>query len=235
MLSVKAEQFRKAKEELLSRGRQTQQAFEDLRAQNEQIRKTQEHLHQTKDALLNENELFCKTQAELKTQNEQMRQAQEELLCHNDQVRQAQADQLRANNLQEEHLNLLSADLAKTDLIRQYQEQEVVLQQEIQQCKCEVEHVWKGQASLLAQTSQVLTTPNQQSRVPAGSQYGSTTHPQSASRESLARAPMNMVSSDVINARPLSQVSAKPLQFTNPSHLGRLDKGLSKGAEGGKH
>ena len=95
-----------------------------------------------------------------------MRQAQEELLCHNDQVRQAQqADQLRANNLQEEHLNLLSADLAKTDLIRQYQEQEAVLQQEIQQCKREVERVRKGQASLLAQTSQVLTTPNQQSRV----------------------------------------------------------------------
>ena len=43
-LSVKAEQFRKAKEELLSQGRQMQQAFEDLRTQNEQIRKTQEHL-----------------------------------------------------------------------------------------------------------------------------------------------------------------------------------------------
>ena len=235
-LSVKAEQFRKAKEELLSQSRQTQQAFEDLRAQNEQICKTQEHLRQTKDALLNENELFRKTQAELKTQNEQMRQAQEKLLCHNDQVWQAQqADQLRANNLQEEHLNLLSADLAKTDLIRQYQEQEVVLQQEIQRCKREVERVRKGQASLLAQTSQVLTTPNQQSRVQAGSQYGSTTRPQSTSRESLARAPVNMVSSDVIDARPLSQVSAKPLQFTTPSHLGRSDMGLSKGAEGGKH
>ena len=235
-LSVKAEQFRKAKEELLSQGRQTQQAFEDLRAQNEQIRKTQEHLCQTKDALLNENELYRKTQAELKTQNEQMRQAQEELLCHNDQVWQAeQADQLPANNLQEEHLNLLSADLAKTDLIRQYQEQEAVLQQEIQQCKREVERVRKGQASLLAQTSQVLTTPNQQSPVQAGSQYGSTTRPQSASRESLARAPVNMVSSDVIDARPLSQVSAKPLQFTTPSHLGRSDMGLSKGAEGSKH
>ena len=141
-----------------------------------------------------------------------MHQAQEELLCHNDQVRQAQqADQLRANNLQEEHLNLLSADLAKTDLIRQYQEQEAVLQQEIQQCKREVERVRKDQASLLAQTSQVLTTPNQQLRVQVGSQYGSTTRPQSASRESLARAPVNMVSSDVIDAHPLSQVSTKPL------------------------
>ena len=160
-LSVKAEQFRKAKEELLSQSRQTQQVFDDLHAQNEQIRKTQEHLRQTKDALLAENEQFheTQTQAELKTQNEQMRQAQEELLCHNDQLQQAQqADQLRANNLQEEHLNLLSADLAKTDLIRQYQEQEAVLQQEIQQCKCEVECVRKGQASLLVQTSQVLTT-----------------------------------------------------------------------------
>ena len=141
-LSVKGEQFLKAKEELLSQSRQTQQVFDDLCAQNEQIRKTQEHLRQTKDVLLTENELFRKMQADLKTKNEQMHQAQEELLCHNDQVCQTQqADQLRANNLQEEHLNLLSADLAKTDLIRQYQEQEVVLQQEIQQCKCEVERV----------------------------------------------------------------------------------------------
>ena len=165
-----------------------------------------------------------------------MRQAQEELLCHNDQVQQAQqVDQLRANNLQVEHLNLLSADLAKTDLIRQYQDQEAVLQQEIQQCKRKVERVRKGQAFLIVQTSQVLTTPNQQSWVQAGSQYDSTTCPQSASRESLARAPVNMISSDVIDARPLSQVSAKPLQFTTPSHLGRSDMGLSKGAEGGKH
>ena len=37
-LSVKVEQFRKAKEELLSQGRQTQQVFKDLHAQNEQIR-----------------------------------------------------------------------------------------------------------------------------------------------------------------------------------------------------
>ena len=55
VLSVKTEQFRKAKEQLLSQGRQTQQAFEDLHAQNEQIRKTQEHLWQTKDALLRMN------------------------------------------------------------------------------------------------------------------------------------------------------------------------------------
>ena len=177
-----------------------------------------------------ENELFRKTQVELKTQNEQMRQAQEELLCHNDQVRQAQqADQLWANNLQEEHLNLLSADLAKTDLICQYQEQEAVLQQEIQQCKCEVERVRKGQASLLAQTSQVLTTPNQQSRVQVGSQYGSTTHPQSASRESLARAPVNMVSSDVIDACPLFQVSAKPLPIHNSKPPGKIGYGSIQG------
>ena len=50
-------------------------------------------------------------------------------------------------------LNLLAADLAKTDLIRQYQEQEAVLQQEIQQCKHEVERVRKGQVSVIAQTS----------------------------------------------------------------------------------
>ena len=49
-LSAKAEQFCKAKEELLSQSRQTQQAFDDLHAQNEQIRKTQEHLRQTKDS-----------------------------------------------------------------------------------------------------------------------------------------------------------------------------------------
>ena len=53
-----------------------------------------------------------------------MRQAQEELLCHNDQVHQAQqADQLWDNNLKDEQLNLLAADLAKTNLIHQYQEQ----------------------------------------------------------------------------------------------------------------
>ena len=85
------------------------------------------------------------------------------------------------------------------------------------------------------QTSQVLTTPNQQSRVQAGFQYGSTAHPQSASRESLAKAPGNMVSSNVIDAHPLSQASAQLFQFTTPSHLGRSDMGLSKGAEGGKH
>ena len=165
-----------------------------------------------------------------------MCQAQEELLCHNDQVHQAQqADQLWANNLQDEQLNFLAADLAKTNLFRQYQEQEAVLQQEIQQCKREVECIRKGLASLLVQTLQVLTPPNQQSWVRAGSQYGSTTRPQSVSRESLARAPVNMVSSDVINAHPLSHVSAKPPLFTAPSHLGRSDMGLSKGAEGSKH
>ena len=235
-LSTKVEQFQQAKESLLSQSKQTQQVYESLRAQNEQIRQTHEQLRQTKDVLLNENAHFRKLQDELQSQNEQMRQAQEELQCHNLQVRQAQqADQLRANTLQDKQLGLLEADIAKTELIRQYQEQEALLQQEIQQCKQEVERVRKGQTSLIAQTSQVPMTPSQQTRVPMGSQFGSNVRPQSTSRESLIKAPTHMVTSSVIDARPLSQVSAKPFQFATPSHLDGPNITPSKAAEGGKH
>ena len=165
-----------------------------------------------------------------------MQQAQENLLCHSEQVRKAQhADQLRVNTLEKEQLELLEADLKKTELIRQYREQELLFQQEIQRCQQEVEQIKKGQAVKVAQTLQGLSTPVQPSQAQTGSQHGSTVRTKNASsRGSRAGVPVDLNSSKVIDARPISK-APKPFQFTQASsqHSGSPVT-QSQGAIGGK-
>ena len=237
-LREQAKQLQQAKDSLLSQSKQSLQAHKTLRVQHEQFRKTHEQLRQTKDALLNENEQFRKQQVEFEIQREQMRKAQEDLLCHTDQVRQARhTEQVEVKDLYKENLDLMKADLEKTEQICQYQAQQVVLEQEIQKCRQDVERLMKEQLANLAQTARVPRTPSQQSQVPAESHPGSVAHSQKSvsSRESCTRAPVDLGSSHVINARPLSQALAKPFQFATPSHSSGLAVAQSQGAVGGKH
>ena len=153
-----------------------------------------------------------------------MRKAQEDLLCQTDQVRQAhQADQVEVKDLYQANLNLMKADLEKMEKIRHYQAQQGVLEQEIQQCRQDVEHLMKEQLANLAQTLHGSRTPSQQSQVPAESHQGSVAHSQksASSRESHTRGPVDLGSSHVIDARPLSQALTKPFQFaTSSQHSG---------------
>ena len=92
--------------------------------------------------------------AEFENQWEQMYKAQEDLLCQTDQVRQAhQADRVEVKDLYQVNLNLMKADLQKMEKIRHYQAQQGVLEQEIQQCKQDVERLMKEQLAYIAQTS----------------------------------------------------------------------------------
>ena len=232
-----AEQLRQAKESLLSQSKQDCEAHETLRVQHEHFRKIHEQLCQAKDALLNENEQFRKQRAEFESQREQMCKAQEDLLCQTDQVRQAhQADRVEVKDLYQANLNLMKVDLEKTEKIRHYQAQQGVLEQEIQQCKQDVECLMKEQLPNITQTLRGLRTPSQQSQVPAESHLGSVAHShKSASpRESHTRAPVDLGSSHIIDAHPLSQALTKPFQFATSSQHSGVAASQSQGGEKGK-
>ena len=106
-----------------------------------------------------------------------------------------------------------------------------MLEQEIQQCKQDVERLMKEQLANIAQTSRVPRTPSQPSQVPAESRPGSVarSHKSMSSRESCTRAPADLGSSHVIDARPLSQAPDEPFRFATPSHLTQLVATQSQG------
>ena len=114
---------------------------------------------------------------------------------------------MEVKDLYQANLNLMKADLEKTEKIRHYQAQQGVLEQEIQQCKQDVERLMKEQLANIAQTLSGSRTPSQQSQVPAESRLGSVAHSHKSvsSRESHTRAPVDLGSSHVVDVRPLSQ------------------------------
>ena len=145
---------------------------------------------------------------------------------------------MEVKDLYQANLNLMKADLEKMEKIRHYQAQQGVLEQEIaeKQCKQDVERLMKEQLANIVQTSRGSRTPSQQSQVPAESRLGSVAHSHKSvfSRESHTRVPVDLGSSHVIDARPLSQALTKPFQFATSSQHSGVVASQSQGGEKGK-
>ena len=59
---------------------------------------------------------------------------------------------MEVKDLYQVNLNLMKVVLEKTEKIQHYQAQQGVLEQEIEQCKQDVEHLMKEQLANIAQT-----------------------------------------------------------------------------------